>query len=303
MLSKNPSLLDQAANRLYIEAMKEAAPESYLPFMATPRTATGRVMTSPIAGSAPKFELQNQHDPMKFSPMLDDVVNHTMKRYGAGVEIHEDDWEDDQLGAFPEKVQEMGREAVLLPNALLIAAITSGETGQSWDGVSFFNATHPAKQQRAAFSNIVTQTGTTAAATRTDVETVIEAFLAMRSLNGRPAGTRLNRLCFVAPTTMRAQILEATNPNSMIANTASLAGLGFDYIFDPDMDLSHASRFAVLNSSHVVKAFVIWQRRAARLVAETANSGAGFVNGVRRYKGDWRGSIEYGLPERAIYVK
>lgn len=303
MLSKNPSLLDQAANRLYVDAMREEAPSSYIPMVATPRTATGRVMTTPIIGSAPKFEIQQQHDELKFSPMLDDVETATMKRYGAGVQIHEDDWEDDQLGAFSERVQEMGREAIALPNALLVAAVVSGETGLSWDGVSFFNATHPAKQDRAAFSNIVTQTGTTAANVRTDVESVIEAFLSMRSLNGRPASTRLNRLCFMAPVAMRAQILEATNPNSMIANTASLAGLGFDYIFDPDMDASHASRFAVFNTSHAVRGLVIWERRAARLVAENQNSGAHFTNGVRRYKGDWRGSVEYGLPERAIFVK
>lgn len=303
MLSKNPSLLDPDAQRLYLDAMREAIPLSYLPKAAAVRPASQRTVNSPIIGQAPQWELQNQHDPIKFSPMLDDVVSATMKRYGAGVELHEDDWEDDQLGAFMDAIQDMGNEGILLPNALLIAAITSGQTALGWDGSAFFTATHAAKQDRAAWSNLGTGTGVTAAQVRSDLDNGIEMLLQIRSLNGRQINSSLTRLCIIAPVQMRAQILEATQPNNFLVNNASLSGVSFDYIFDADLGANDANNWVICNtSSPRARPFVWWERRRPRLVPETANAGVGFANGVRRYKGDLRGTMEYGLPEKAVLI-
>lgn len=303
MLSKNVNLLDAEANRLYIDAMKEAAPESYVPRMATVRMTSKRTETNPILGDAPAMSEMQQHEPYTFTPLIDDVVTTTMAKYGAGVQVSEDDWNDDQLGAFAERVQEMGREAILLPNALLIAALINGDTQAGWDGVSFFNATHPNKgQQTATWSNIVTGAGTSAANVRTDIGKVIARFGTFRLLNNRPANTRLTSITIVAPWNMRDAILEATNPNQMLVNSAPLAGLGFSYVFDPDLDDDDNNDIYFLNTSHPIRPLVLWEREAARLIPEAANTGAHFVNDVRRYKSKWRGKVAYGMPQRAIKV-
>lgn len=301
MLSQNVHLLDAEANRLYLDALKEAAPESYVPMVATVRGTTKRTETSPILGDAPAMTEMQLHQPYTFTPIISDVVSTTMRKFGAGVEISEEDWEDDQLGGFAERVRDMGREGIALPNALLMALLVNGDTQNGWDGVPFFSASHPAKgKQPAAWSNLLAGTAATAAGFYTDINRAIEFFGSFRMLNGRQANSRIRKICICAPWGMRQEILEATQPNRALTNSAAIQGLEFEYIFDSDLGDDDPNDVYVLNVSYELRPLVLWQRKAAALIPEMPNTGAGFVNDVRRYKSKWRGAPAYGPPQRAI---
>ncbi len=298
MLSQNPGLLDAAANRLFITGMHESATLSYISDMATAMTTTKRTETMAHIGDGPAMELIRDGEKYVFTPMSNATISATMQKYGAGIAVTQEDWDDDQLGGYNERFMEMGDESVLLPNALLMAALIDGDlaTSLSYDGVSFFNTAHPIRgQQTATQSNVYTGSGTTTAAVITDLNGVIGRFGGFRRENGRAANPSIRRITICAPWALREPIVTALEAMEVASSSnVTLKGISWTVIFDVDLDDDDVNDYYVINASARLRGLVYIEREAARLIPENQNSGPAFDSDVRRWKSKLRAAIMYG---------
>lgn len=303
MLTKSPVLLDAAVTRLFIQAMTESASQSYVPDICTVFRSNKKTEVHPYIGASPAAEQIT--DEWTFRPVFSTSITLTNLKFGAGVQITEDDWDDDAVGGFPQMVQGMGDEAVLLPNALLVDLLINGDVAgnNSYDGQTFFSTTHAAiGQMQSTQSNIYVGTGTTAAAVRTDLNGIIARFGTFRKENDRQANISVRRLTIVAPYAMRQAIIEAVRQEGDTQANISLNGISFRLIFDADLDRDDPNDYYVINSGMRTRGLILQERLAARLIAEGRGTGFNFVNEVRRWKWKWRGVPGYGPYQGVIKV-
>ncbi len=121
MLTYNPTLLNAAATRLFVGGANEAAGESYIPTLATVFNSNKKSEIHARTGASPALEQFRGR--VNFTPVADSSVSATNIKYVAGIQISEDDIADDQLQGFKSMASEMGTEAILLPNYLLMLAL------------------------------------------------------------------------------------------------------------------------------------------------------------------------------------
>lgn len=62
--------------------------------------------------------------------------------YEATMAVDRDNIEDDQLGLFDTRVQELAYVGARLPDQLILAALLAGTTGLGFDGLAMFSASH-----------------------------------------------------------------------------------------------------------------------------------------------------------------
>lgn len=113
--------------------------------------ASALAMVVQSSGSSEKYNFSDAVPPMK--EWLDErpisrlavqnfeVIN---RRYANGVEVDSDDLADDKLGLLAPRIQNLAKAAAAHKLSLFrILMNTAFTTGLAYDGVSFFNASHP----------------------------------------------------------------------------------------------------------------------------------------------------------------
>lgn len=303
-VSYNPNLLTAGTNRLFIEGAQEAVQNSYVPLIATTMNSTKLTENYPHLGDAPAME--EFKDEVVFTPMSDRLYSLTNKKYTAGISLFRDDVEDDQVGGFPERVRDLGREAVLLPNYELMLALINGATSgnNSYDGVSFFNASHPALNLEGGVqTNLKTGTGTTSAQISTDLNVSIAQMRGFKRENARYANPDMAQLGIVYPPAIRKTMLEALN-STLLSNitNVSLAGFTFTLIEDPQIEDDDANNWFLLNLGVRLRGLLWQQRVPLSLEAEKLDSTTAFEKEVQRWKSRMRGRAGYGRWQHAIKV-
>ncbi len=303
MLQKNVQLLDATAKKIFLDAARESARDSYVPDMATVQRSTKKTESMPHLSGAPKME--EFKDEVVFTPIPESSFSLTNSKYQSGISIPFDDYDDDQLGGYRLMLAEMGDEAVLLPNALLIAALRNGTTNAGYDGVALFHAAHPllgVQAQGVTQSNLLTGSGTSTDNIISDLSSSIARMESMRKDNGRPMGTKVRRVTIASPTTLRRQMLEAIRATE-VASTSNVAlkGIRYNLILDPELD-ADGSDYYVMNAGARVRALILQERRKFDLEAEPVNTGVGFSHEIRRYKSTWRGVVGNGRYQAAVKV-
>jgi phage major head subunit gpT-like protein len=128
-------------------------------------------------------------DEVQFFGLSDAVVTLTNKIYAAGLEFRRKDLDDQQSNLLDMKIRQMVDAANGHYNKELTTLIQNGDqsTYNSYDDVSFFNDSHPARDQEGGTQdNLLSQTGTTTANLITDLALARAARNGFKSENGEP---------------------------------------------------------------------------------------------------------------------
>jgi len=106
------------------------------------------------------------------------AYNYSLKNrhFEVSLEVDRDTIEDDRYGQIRPRIEQLGAEAARHPGQLAIETLVAGSTGNSYDGVDFFSASHVSGLSGTQ-ANTLTGTGVTLSAIRTDM---IAARTAMR---------------------------------------------------------------------------------------------------------------------------
>jgi phage major head subunit gpT-like protein len=227
----------------------------------------------------------------------------TVKRWANGLEVDEDDIDDDNLGMYTPKIQMLAMKARTHKKNLLVDFLINGfattKYGPGYDGVAFFSSAHPDAGGGANMSNTMTASLDDSGAFYTAMG-MMEKF---RDLGGEPAdwgGTHLiygpdNQATVDALLESDTLANGATNPNFRKVTplkSRKLVGAYANYWFLVDL-------------SKPVKP-LIWQVRrkpkfrSVGTMAEGATSYQQFLRGKLWYGADARHNAGYGFWQTAI---
>jgi phage major head subunit gpT-like protein len=102
----------------------------------------------PISGSAPK--MREWIGERQFKNLQNYDLSVTNRKFESGVAVKVEDVEDDRYGIYDGQIQDMGREAALLPQDLIVDALVAGGATLCYDGQYFFDSDHPIDPKDAA---------------------------------------------------------------------------------------------------------------------------------------------------------
>ncbi|HWL94463.1 MAG TPA: Mu-like prophage major head subunit gpT family protein [Phycisphaerae bacterium] len=224
-------------------------------------------------------------------------------KYESTLEVDRDEISDDQTGQIRLRVSELAQRAATHKDYLISQLLIGGETAgnNSYDGVSFFNATH-ASGSSGNQSNLLTFD-----ATSTDAPTVEEFKAALKQAiskmltylddQGQPMMITAGGLVCIVPPTMLFTATEAINA-TVIGNTTNVIE-GIAKVVSLPW-LTDASKWYVAKTDGVVRPFIFQDREPVEFNALTEDSDEGFrrekfLYGVRaRYRmayGYWQFAV------------
>jgi len=153
----------------------------------------------------------------------------TNKVYDGSHNISRDDFERNESGSMARRLNQIVDVAMSYPNQLITETVingTSATLGLCYDGVSFYNNTHPARKDSGAQDNLLAGTGTTVAQISADIAASLTALRNVKAENGEPFHNMGLELCFMVPTSIEINFKTALNA-TIISNTSNqLMGLG-----------------------------------------------------------------------------
>ncbi len=226
----------------------------------------------------------------------------TNVRYQSAIAIDRDYFEDDQLRNYMMRASQLGQRAGHHPTALTVAAIEAGATAgnTSYDGVTFFNDTHPIRgDMSATWDNSLAGAGTSVANLQTDLQAVKSALRRFRDEANEPVNENMSRLLIVAPPELEHNFLTALNAQ-LISNTSNVTTRGMAELFITSR-LTDVDNWYVFNLGQAIKPLV-WQQRK-NLTPESVTSGSEVFRTGNYFWGIYgRYAVGYLMPLFAIRV-
>jgi phage major head subunit gpT-like protein len=216
--------------------------------------------------------------------------------------VDRNDIEDDQMGLYGPRAEEMGQQARKLWDDLVTKLIKEGATTVAFDGQYFFDTDHPVNMDDASYgtySNLLTSTPLT-------YDNYVAARKKMRTFksdNGRPMAVRPNILLVppsLEPEALKIQQAELvataagnTSVTNVFRNTARII-VADELEDEPDA-------WYLLDTSRPIRPFVVQVRKEPELVSLVANTDYNVFHHKRFLYGlDGRGNAGYGLPFLAL---
>lgn len=270
--------------------------------LATQVNTTTKVTIHTWLGDVPGFREWKNERPI--GRLAAENYQITTKRWANGLEVDEDDLEDDNLGLYAPRIRMLADKARIHKRNLLVDFLVKGFAtttyGAGYDGVAFFSDSHPDPAGGAVMDNKIT-------ATLDDSGAFYDALQKMREfrdLAGEPAGWEPTHLIYGPKNQVNVDALllseslasGASNPNFNRVQplmSAKLSGAYDDYWFLVDLSKS-------------VKP-LIWQVRRAPQFRSVGHVGGGeetsyqqFLTGQLYFGADARYNAGYGLWQAAI---
>lgn len=274
--------------------------------LATEVRVKTKVVKHNWLGAVPGFRQWLDERPI--GKLIADGYQITTHKWGNGLEIDEDDLEDDNLGLYAPAIRSLADEANVFKRERLVEYLIRGFTtatlGAGYDGVAFFADTHP--NPGGNQSNLVHHT-------LDDTGALFEAYakmLKIKNLAGRPANFRPTHLIFGpdnlanAMAALDSQYLAngASNPTYKLVQPL-ISPLLADYTAVGGID---ASKFWFLvDLSRPLKP-LIWQvRRDVRFRSVGKQAGEetsyeNFLTGKLFFGADMRAEGGYGMWAAAV---
>lgn len=224
-------------------------------------------------------------------------------KYEATLEVDRDEISDDQTGQIRLRVSELAQRAATHKDYLIAQLLVLGETAgnNSYDGVSFFNATHASgasgNQSNLLTYNAVATDAPTVPEFKEALKEAIAAMLGYKDDQGEPMMLSAAGLVCVVPATMFFVASEAINATIINNQTNVLAGIASVVSFPW---LTDASKWYLMKTDGVVRPFIFQDREPIEFNALTEDSDEGFrrekfLFGVRaRYRmayGYWQYAV------------
>lgn len=243
-------------------------------------------------------------DEFKATPISDAGYTLTNLKYGAVLEVLRDDLSDDLTGGIVMRTRQLAAVAARHPNKLIAAGIVANPVG--YDGVSFFNATHPIRgQQTATQTNLVTLTGVTTALVSADLQSAVAVLLGQLAENQEPFVDSISKMVLLAPLSFRKAVRESIN--AMIINNTSNVGFDGDDIIPMFTARLTGSVWYLFNTDGPVRPIILQEREPLEFVAQTnsvstMDSDATFLREIFRYKTRVRRAVGVSFWQKAVKV-
>jgi len=228
----------------------------------------------------------------------------TNKHYEASIEVDRDTFEDDQLGLISPRIAQLGMEVPRFIDNTAVTALVSGAVAGnlSYDGVTFYNASHVVGSQ-AAQTNLYTLTGVTLVLAQADFSGAKAQMRNVKDSMGRQMNVEPD-LILAAPA--QEQIFRQLLTAAMIPAGAVAAPMTNVFVGQADLAISPyvtASTWHLLCTNMPVKPLIFQNRKPPEFAAvNQPDSPTVFQNRRFQYGVDTRFIIGYGFWEMAIKV-
>lgn len=198
------------------------------------------------------------------------------RSFEATLAVDKEEIEDDSLGLFEPRAQELGRIAARIWFQLLVDALIAGTTtGLGFDSLSFFNASHtlnPAAVQSnalglGALDNTLTPAGDTANAVK--INTAVAAMRNYLGEDGRRLGVSPNYI--VIPPSRRLAVNRVLS-TALIEGGSTNVMSGYLKILEiPELDdFSSGQNWYIADLTAPIKPLILQKRKEIELVSKTS---------------------------------
>lgn len=224
----------------FIERMKVAAKITGQIARVVPTTRKSE--TFPILGQV--AQLVQWTDERADDDVYETSVTITPKHWGAGLPIHRDTYDDDQVGGYAELIRGLSQRAADFPTKRLLkdvidAAYSNSTFGNAYDGQSFFDtdhadpgpATYTTSQDNDLTGTAATSTTPTVAEVHTALDAIEEQFRSFKDSRGEPWHADLTSidgnggLIILTPPDMWGPVTRAVRDRTLADNVGA-AGTG-----------------------------------------------------------------------------
>lgn len=243
-------------------------------------------------------QIEEFKDEVKFKKLLGKDYTVKNKTWTSGVQIERADVEDDKIGMFLTRVQEMGKRAQQFPLKLLIDFINAGEgstLGVGYDGANFFSTAHE-EGLSGEQSNLQDGTGISLAQFEADYFTAKNAMANLKDDSGDPffGDDELTNMLVIVPSGAIAQTAQKFFGAEMISNTSNVFAKEAQVYVSNRLTAGNDWYLAFVNSAFKP---LIWQNRSPIEFTSMLDltSPENFNNEHYRWKTRQRGNMGYGL--------
>lgn len=272
-------------------------PSDVMPFIME-TTSTGRDEEYGWLGNSPK--MREWLGDRKLSKLNSFDYKLKNKKYEATLDVLRDDIDDDRLGNYRIRVQDLAMKARIHPRELFFAALIEGTTELCYDGQPFFSASHE-EGDSGIQSNIHTGTGTTLADIKADVEAVVAKMKSLKDDRGEPFDESEVMIGIVCHVDIEQKFIELNTLARINSTDNSMKGR--------IKQITTTSRFSDKNDWYLgniqpqgVKPIIRQVRKKPEFRAQEADSSNGFMRDVYYYGVDSREVFGYGMWQRMFKV-
>jgi phage major head subunit gpT-like protein len=260
--SYNPSLFQQGAQAALIDGRTASGERSLAGPVARQVQGTSNQEILPFIGHAPQLvELKGELERVGLSDASVTVSN---LDYAIGLEWKRSAIRDDQFGAIAQRMKDAVAAAFNYHNKLIITQLESSVVSTSYDGVSLFNDAHPARgKQTATQDNLLTGTGVTTAAFKTDLNAAIAAMLAFKDEGNEPVNAGASKFTVLVPPALIQPANEAIYAK-MISSTDNVGNQGFSFDVIVASRLADANDWFLVNNSSGARPVTFVEREAVQ---------------------------------------
>lgn len=188
------------------------------------------------------------------------------KEWENSVGILKNDIDDDRLGMYGPVLEQLGMEAAMHPDELLITLLEAAESTACFDGQYFFDTDH-SWGDSGTQDNDLTYAAATGTTPTTDefkaaFRAAVTALLGFKNDRGkllnRPTVTRLSNLTLAVPLALRATAYDAVE-STMLSNSTNVVIDRPNIVCLPS--LASSAKFYVFNTGAILRPFVFQARR------------------------------------------
>lgn len=254
-------------------------------------------------GTVPKME-DVTHQDLKVEGLEPFDFSITNLLWKAGIEVERTAMEDDRLGQFTPRVQQLGVEAARHPGELIFNLFESN--GNAYDSVAFFSNTRTIGAS-ANIDNILSGTGaTTVALIQADLASARAQMRKFQDDRGRPMNLTGNVI--VVPPELEQIFYQALNANQGNIANPVVPGSAFGGSFNQasysvvvNPFLTDANDWYLLHVDGATRPFIYQERLSPSLEGITSpNSESGVIHDKFVYSVRYRGQVGYGEPRHAV---
>lgn len=241
-----------------------AAAEPFYPKLCTEVQSTGADEEYGWLGSMPG--VREWLGDRTFNTLQGAKFTLSNKEWETSLAIEKKDIEDDRLNMYGPVLSQLGAEAALHPDELLVTTLEAGESSACFDGQFFFDTDH-SWGDSGSQDNDLSYNATDPDAVTTDefkaaFRAAVKQLLGFKNDQGkllnRPAVTRLSGLMCVVPLALRSVAYDAVE-SQILSNSTNVVVDRPEIVCLPG--LSSGRKFFVFNTNSMLRPFVFQARR------------------------------------------
>ena len=298
-VQNNYTVIGRGLKGAFIKAYDNGEdPKDVMPFIME-TVSTGRDEEYGWLGNSPKMrEWLGDRKLTKLNSFDYKLKN---KDYEATLDVLRNDIDDDRMGNYKVRINDLAEQARIHPRALFYEALLNGTTDLCYDGQPFFSASHSDSEASGVQSNIYTGTGITLAQLKADIEGVEKEMKCLLDDVGNPFDESEIVIGVVCNPSLKQKFVEL-NTLSMISDSDNGMKGRISQITD-SCRLSDVNDWYLANiKSGGVKPIIRQVRQKPTFGAQEADSSNGFMRKIYYYGIDSREVFGYGLWQRMFKI-